>query len=111
MSTIVYTVATTFADSTLVDTWLRWLREGHIAEVIAGGASDAEIVELDSTGGDERAFEVRYHFPSREAFAAYERDHAPRLRAEGLKLFPVERGIRYRRTVGVVLDRIRRNEG
>jgi hypothetical protein len=45
---------------------------------------------------------VRYHFPSREAFAAYERDHAPRLRADGLRRFPPERGVSYRRSVGVV---------
>jgi len=103
METIVYSVYTTFTDSTLADAWLRWLRGGHIAEVLAGGALDAEIVELD-TPGPERAFSVRYHFKSRETFAAYERDHAPRLRAEGLALFPVEKGVTYRRSVGVVVE-------
>jgi hypothetical protein len=99
-----YTVYTTFSDPQLADQWLRWLRGGHIAEVMKGGASDAEIIELDPAPdgppGRTRAFEVRYHFPSRESFAAYERDHAPRLRAEGLKLFPVERGVSYRRSTG-----------
>ena len=102
-----YTVYTTFADPRLADQWLRWLREGHIAEVIERGALDAEIIEIDPTPGatsaGPRAFEVRYHFPSRESFAAYERDHAPRLRAEGLKLFPVERGVSYRRATGQVV--------
>jgi hypothetical protein len=106
MPTVVYTVYTTFTDSSLADAWLRWLRGGHIAEVLAGGALDAEIVELDSTTS-ERSFAVRYHFASRETFAAYERDHAPRLRAEGLKLFPVEKGVTYRRTVGVVVEKYR----
>ena len=108
MPELSYTVCTTFTDARLATEWLRWLRGGHVAEVMAGGATDAEIIELDPPAGAEagtRAFEVRYHFPSREHFARYEREHAPRLRAEGLKLFPVERGVSYRRTVGTVLTR------
>ena len=108
MPGLAYTVYTTFTDSRLADEWLRWLRGGHIAEVMAGGATDAEIIELDPPAGAEastRAFEVRYHFPSREHFARYEREHAPRLRAEGLKLFPVERGVSCRRAVGIVVTR------
>ncbi len=102
-SALAYTVYTTFQDPALADEWLRWLREGHIAEVKSGGATDAEIIELDDPGAGRRAFEVRYHFPSRDAFERYERDHAPRLRAEGLELFPTERGVAYRRAVGVVV--------
>ena len=109
MPELAYTVFTTFRDPALADAWLRWLRDGHIAEVMAGGAADAEIVELDAPADappGARAFEVRYHFPSRESFARYEKDHAPRLRAEGLKLFPVERGVSYRRAVGTVITRV-----
>ena len=108
MPELAYTVYTTFRDAALADEWLGWLRDGHLADVMAGGATDAEIIELDAPpdaapGG--RAFEVRYHFASRESFARYERDHAPRLRAEGLKRFPVEGGVSYRRTVGLALAR------
>jgi hypothetical protein len=99
MAVIAYTVAVTFEDTALAEEWLRWLREVHIADVLAGGATDAEIVELD---GPRRSFEVRYHFDSREAFARYERDHAPRLRAEALQKFPVEKGVAYRRSLGEV---------
>jgi hypothetical protein len=99
MPEITYTVAVTFANADLVEPWLRWLRQGHIAEVLAGGATSAEIVALDAPAN---AFEVRYRFPSREAFQGYERDLAPRLRAEGLRLFPVEKGVQYRRSVGVI---------
>jgi hypothetical protein len=102
MGRVVYSVFATFTDPALADEWLRWLAAGHVAEVLGAGATDVEVVELD---GAPRSFEVRYHFPSREAFAAYERDHAPRLRADGLRLFPVERGVTYRRAVGVVLSR------
>jgi len=100
MPAIVYSVFATFQDAALAVDWLRWLREGHIAAVLAGGASDAEIVQLDEP---PLSFEVRYHFASREAFARYERDHAPQLRAEGSKRFP--EGITYRRAVGTVVDR------
>lgn len=96
---IAYTVAVTLPDAALAAEWLRWLENGHVADVLAGGASDAEIIQLDDA---EHAYEVRYHFPSREAFAVYEKEYAPRLRAEGLARFPAEKGIRYRRLVGVV---------
>ena len=102
MAALAYTVAVTFSDSDLAEEWLRWLREGHIAEVLAGGATDAEIIELDGPG---RSFEVRYHFPSRGVFEHYEKEHAPRLRADGLKRFPVEKGITYRRSVGLVVGK------
>ena len=102
MSAVAYTVAATFVDSAVAEEWLRWLREEHLAQVIAGGASDAEVIEFDGPG---RSFEVRYHFASRSAFAEYESAHAPRLRAEGLQRFPVERGVTYRRSVGVVVAR------
>jgi hypothetical protein len=98
--TVVYTVGATFTNAAVADEWLRWLAEGHLAAVLAGGALDVEVVELDAP---ERSLEVRYHFPSREAFAAYERDHGPRLGAEGLQRFPAERGITYRRSVGKVV--------
>ena len=96
-----YTVCVTFQNSTLAKDWLDWLRNGHIQEVIECGASDAEIVKLD---GAENSFEIRYHFASRESFGEYERDHAPRLRAEGLAKFPVEKGVAYKRTTGDVIE-------
>lgn len=101
MSAIAYTVTITFTNAALVEPFLRWLREGHVAEVLAGGATDAEIVALDAPA---QAYEVRFHFPSRQVFERYEREHAPRLRAEGLRLFPIEQGVAYRRSVGVVCN-------
>lgn len=97
---VAYTVAVTFADAARGDEWLAWMRGGHVAQVIAGGAVSAEVVELDVASG--RAFEARYLFASREAFAAYEREHAPRLRADGLARFGPEQGVSYRRSVGEV---------
>ena len=95
-----YTVAATFTDRGVADEWLAWLNGSHLAAVFAGGAHDAEIIAID---GIAIAYEVRYRFASRHAFDSYERDHAPRLRAEGLRLFSTERGVSYGRCTGITL--------
>jgi len=92
-----YTVHATFEDDAVAREWLQWLAEGHCDEVLKGGATSVEVVALD---GEHIAFEVRYEFPSRGCFDEYEQGHAPRLRAEGLERFPIERGIVYARTTG-----------
>jgi len=74
----------------------------QVRAVLAAGATDVEIIELD---GPSRSLEVRYHFPSRQVFERYEKEHAARLRAEGLLRFPAERGISYRRSVGLVVEK------
>ena len=76
MSAIRYTVAVSFPDDETAERWLTWMRAGHAAEVLTGGATAAEIVRMDGPVID---YEVRYRFPSREAFDRYEREHAPRL--------------------------------
>jgi hypothetical protein len=103
----VYTVACAFDDPKVAEEWIAWLRDGHLAEVRAAGALDAEVVRCDAPAGDARAVrcEARYHFHSRAAFAEYEREHAPRLRADGLKRFPPERGLKYERMTGEVIVR------
>jgi hypothetical protein len=67
-------------------------------------ATAALLVEVVRIDGPVIEYESRYDFPSREAFDRYEREHAPRLRAEGLRLFPTEHGVHYRRTTGIVTD-------
>src|SRR5262245_33681561 len=102
-----YTVAATFEDDRLAQEWLAWLRHEHLADVCAAGALDAEAILCDAAdAGAAKArsrCEARYHFASRAAFEAYVRDHAPHLRAEGLKRFPPERGIVYERAMGEVV--------
>lgn len=75
-----------------------WLLGGHFADVIAAGAVSASLVRYDDA---PLVLEALYRFASREAFAAYEQDHAPRLRAEGRALFP--EGVRFERRLGDVL--------
>ncbi|MBL9119773.1 MAG: DUF4286 family protein [Phycisphaerae bacterium] len=97
---VLYTVQATFTDARVADEWVAWLRDGHLADVLRGGALDAEVVRLD---GEALTYEVHYHFASPEAFARYEREFAPALRAEGLAKFPSSRGVSYRRSVGAVV--------
>ena len=68
--------------------------------MIACGAIAADIVRLDC---DLTTFEIRYLFASRAAFEEYEREHAPRLRREGLEKFPLELGLTYHRRTGEIV--------
>lgn len=97
-----YTVRCTFQNAALAEEWIDWLRAEHLADVIEAGAIDAEVVRLDATPIE---VEVRYHFASRDAFNQYEHEHAGRLRKEGLKRFPLDRGLSYHRAVGEVVHR------
>ncbi len=94
-----YTVRCEFDDPAVAERWARWIADEHLAEVCAAGAAGGDLVRLD---GNPPCCEVRYRFASREAFEAYERDHAPRLRSEGLAKFPLELGLRYERSTGEI---------
>ena len=97
---VAYTVRISCPDVAVASAMRAWLVGGHAAEVCAAGALRAEVT-VDADGGGRR-IECRYLFATREAFAAYERDHAPRLRADGLRRFPPTTGVRYERSVGEV---------
>ncbi|MFZ9692035.1 MAG: DUF4286 family protein [Phycisphaerales bacterium] len=95
-----YTVIASFDDPGVAAEWVAWLRDEHLADVLAAGALDAEVVALEGAAAVPVELEVRYRFADRASLEQYFADHAPRLRAEGLAKFPPERGIRYRRSVG-----------
>lgn len=104
MPAIAYTVVATFPDQATMDEYVRWLEDGHIDQVIAGGAHSAMIVRLDRTAtADPHRVEVRYIFSTRTALDRYVEHHAPALRAQGLEKFPPSRGISFARTVGEVV--------
>lgn len=96
-----YTVRCTFQNPVVAEKWLEWLAEEHVADVLKAGAMSAEIFQMD--GG--LIFEIRYQFETRSHFDAYERNHAPHLRAEGLARFPLEMGLEYSRSHGQSLAR------
>ncbi len=98
-----YTVRCEFHgnDPQIIDRWLSWLRDPHIADVVAGGALDAEVVKMNSV---TPTFEIRYRFPSRQAFDRYQAEFAPGLKTEGLRLFPPDAlGLVYSRSDGEVI--------
>ena len=111
MPTILYTVRANCPNVQTRGRFLAWLSPNHIAGVLKGGATSARIVLPDRADDTaparpelaERAIvETQYVFPSRKAYDAYIRDHAPALRADGLKHFPPESGVTYERQVAEI---------
>lgn len=102
MAALAYTVTATLPDEPTAGEYLRWLEDGHVDQVIEGGAKSAMIVRITEPATPIRV-ETRYIFPNRDAFDAYERDHAPRLRSEGLELFGPDRAVSFERRVGTVI--------
>ena len=94
---MIYAVRIDFDDRATRDDMIAWLRDRHVKDVLDAGALEAQLVVID----DALAIDIRYRFASPEAFAAYERDHAPRLRAEGIA-FLAGRTARFTRWTGAV---------
>lgn len=105
---LIYTVTCVYEgdDPAAWRAYLAWLTEGHLAEVCAAGALEAWLLLPDRDPEPAAAApplaRAVYRFASRAAFAAYERDAAPRLRAEGLRLFPAAAGFRFSRELAEV---------
>lgn len=107
MPELTYSVLTTLPSENLAQEYLRWMIDGHVSQVIAGGAVSGRVVRLDPpsesvTGAGFRVLAI-YHFPSRETFARYELDFAPALRQEGRARFGPDRGVSMQRFVGDVV--------
>lgn len=106
MTAVAYTVTAIHPDARSADDYVQWLEDGHVDAVIAGGAHSAVIVRLDPQPEDPpgvRRVEVRYVFSTRALFERYLEEFAPALRAEGLKRFGPERGVKFLRTTGTVV--------
>jgi hypothetical protein len=98
MGTFSYVVTAEFDTQELADEWVAWLVNGHLRDVLNGGALEASVVRRTPM-----LYEARYLFADAAAFAAYERDAAPSLRAEGLAKFPASRGVRMSRSSGEII--------
>jgi hypothetical protein len=84
LASFFYEVLATARDDASGEAWAEWLNSKHIADVIAAGAKSGRLIKLDEPA---RTYAAQYEFESREAFDRYVRDHAPRLRTEGIELF------------------------
>lgn len=95
---ILYEVNAEFVDPTLAKSWVRWILDEHIGDVIDAGAESGELIRID--GNDEvPRFSIQYRFASRDGLDRYLRDHAARLRDEGTRRFPLDK-VRYLRRTG-----------
>jgi len=101
MPRILYTVRASFNDVQQRGRYLSWLAPDHVEAVKAGGADSVRIVLHEpETPGGRPSLETQYTFPSRAVFDAYVRNHAPALRADGLKHFPPDSGVTFERRTG-----------
>ena len=73
-------------DAAVAAAYRAWLL-AHVPDVLATGCfTRADVFDEPPEAGRVR-FAVHYHAPDADRFARYEREHALRLRAEGLALF------------------------
>lgn len=102
MTRICYIVIATLPDEATEGEYVVWLEDGHVDAVVNHGAHSAMIVRLEPSGVHPRVM-TQYIFPTREVFDKYVAQHAPVLRADGLKRFPPERGISFERMIGEIV--------
>ncbi len=109
MPEILYTVRATCRDVQQRGRYLAWLAPNHVLLVKAGGATAVRIVLPEQSNDPARpelsgraVVETQYVFPSRKAFDAYLRDHAPAARADALQHFPPESGVTVERQVAEI---------
>lgn len=101
MAPFSYAVIATLPDEATATEYVAWLKDGHVDQVIAGGASTASIVRLDAEGAEAAPrVMTQYVFPSRAVFNTYVERYAPALRADGQKRFPPARGVTFVRLAG-----------
>lgn len=85
---IIYNV-TINVDESIHQDWLKWMQNKHINDVLATGLfTSAKMVRVlveEEMGGTTYA--IQYSIDSRAKLEDYYKNHAPRLRQEGLQLF------------------------
>lgn len=102
MGMIAYTVTAELPNPEIRRAYLNWLSQGHVDDVLEGGALSGAIVRIDDPAEPIRV-ETRYLFAGRDDLEVYLRDYAPALRADGLARFGPETGVRFSRTVGELI--------
>ncbi len=115
MKQFLYIVNAVMPDDATRQRYIDWLANGHVQQVIAGGALWGEIIDLSESGrspgsvaageGEVGVVQTRYGFASREAYDRYVEQSASRLRAEGLALFGPDSGVRFFRQLGELRGR------
>ncbi|VXB36082.1 conserved hypothetical protein [Flavobacterium sp. 9AF] len=85
---IIYNV-TVNIDESVHEKWLQWMKNKHIDDVLSTGlfisARMVKVLVEEEMGGT--TYSVQYFTDSRAKLEEYYKNHAPRLRQEGLQLF------------------------
>ena len=85
---IIYNV-TVKVDKSIVEEWLRWMRQEHIPDLMKTGlfvdAKLCRLLEQDETDG--KTYVAQYFHDSMEHYNSYIAEHAPRMRDKGFKRF------------------------
>jgi hypothetical protein len=102
MGGILYTVIATLPNEAIRAEYIAWLEDGHLDQVVKGGAHTAMIARVVEPPSPPQV-ETQYIFSTHELFERYLRDSAPKLREEGLRRFGPARGVRFERRVGEIV--------
>jgi hypothetical protein len=101
-SAIIYNV-TTKVDHSIASDWLRWIKEEHIAAMLATGcfthAVVLRMIETDETDGP--TFAVQYHAPSKALYNRYISEFSNQLRQASVEKWN-DRIISFRSVLQVV---------
>ncbi len=103
MTRICYVVVATLPSRAVADEYIAWLKDGHVDQVIQGGAHAGMIVRLEPDAAGTPRVMTQYVFPTREVFDHYVAQHAPSLRVDGLRRFGPERGVKMERMIGEIV--------
>lgn len=105
MPAFLYIVRAVCRDLAQREQYRAWLVPHHVELLRQHGASAVHVSlhEAADEGSSGPAIEAHYTFPSREAFEAYVREHAPALRADSVKHFPPGCGIEFERRMGTLI--------
>ncbi|MEM9143118.1 MAG: DUF4286 family protein [Bacteroidota bacterium] len=81
---------TTHIDDIEHDSWLKWMQEIHIPDVLATGkflnAKMSKVLVQEDEGGS--TYSVQFTTVDRETLEKYYKEDAPRLRKDAHRLFP-----------------------
>lgn len=99
-----YWVTASLPDAATQAEYTAWLSDGHVTEVVSGGAQWGQVTRLhpDHSSITSPATMSLYCFPSKRAFNEYEAGTAKPLRADGLARFGPDtgKGVTFTRAMG-----------
>lgn len=104
MKEIIYNV-TINIDESVHDKWLAWMKDTHIPEMLAtkkfSAAKMCKVLVEEDMGGV--TYSVQYTTKSMATLQKYYQEDAPKMRAEGVKLFP-NKYVAFRTEMEVIKD-------